>query len=75
MAFISVTSAESLPSHQKPGWPAMYQLKEGVEHGGLMSYGASLPDLGRRAATYVDKISRVPSPLTCPWNNPRSLGS
>jgi ABC-type uncharacterized transport system substrate-binding protein len=34
--------------------PAMYQLKEAVDRGGLMSYGASLPDLGRRAASYVD---------------------
>jgi len=34
--------------------PAMYQLKEAVDRGGLMSYGASLPDLSRRTATYVD---------------------
>ena len=39
--------------------PAMYQLKEAVERGGLMSYGASLPDLGRRAATYVDISKHV----------------
>jgi hypothetical protein len=37
----------------------MYQLKEAVERGGLMSYGASLPDLGRRAATYVDISKHV----------------
>jgi putative tryptophan/tyrosine transport system substrate-binding protein len=34
----------------------MYQLKEAVDRGGLMSYGASLPDLGRLSASYVDKI-------------------
>ncbi len=36
--------------------PAMYGLREFVEAGGLMAYGSSLPDMFRRAATYVDKI-------------------
>jgi len=36
--------------------PAMYVVRENVSAGGLMSYGASLPDLSRRAAVYVDKI-------------------
>src|SRR5262245_57709634 len=33
--------------------PAMYQAREFVDAGGLMSYGANLPDLFRRTATYV----------------------
>jgi putative ABC transport system substrate-binding protein len=36
--------------------PSMYQLKENAEAGGLMSYGPDIPDLYRRAATYVDRI-------------------
>ena len=36
--------------------PAMYTAREDVEAGGLMTYRASLPDMYRRAATYVDKI-------------------
>src|SRR6201984_1227671 len=35
--------------------PAVYQLSETVRAGGLMSYGASEPDLFRRAAGYVHK--------------------
>ena len=34
----------------------MFQSKENVTAGGLMAYGASLPDLFRRAAAYVHRI-------------------
>jgi putative ABC transport system substrate-binding protein len=36
--------------------PAIYTFRDFVDAGGLVSYGASLPDLYRRAAGYVDKI-------------------
>ena len=50
--------------------PAMYQLKENVERGGLMSYGANLPDLVRHAATYVDKILKGAKPADLPVEQP-----
>jgi len=38
--------------------PTMYGYREGVDAGGLMSYGANYPNLWRRAAELVDKILR-----------------
>jgi putative ABC transport system substrate-binding protein len=53
--------------------PAMYAAREFVEDGGLMSYGASLPDLFRRAATYVDKILKGANPAELPVEQPTKL--
>jgi putative ABC transport system substrate-binding protein len=53
--------------------PAMYAAREFVEDGGLMSYGASLPDLFRRAATYVDKILKGADPADLPVEQPTKL--
>jgi putative ABC transport system substrate-binding protein len=53
--------------------PAMYAAKEFVEDGGLMSYGASLPDLFRRAATSVDRILKGANPADLPVERPTKL--
>ena len=50
--------------------PAMYEHRDFVEAGGLMSYGPDLRDVFRRAATYVDRIVRGARPADLPVEEP-----
>ena len=50
--------------------PTIFFAREYVDGGGLMSYGASLADLYRRSASYVDKILRGASPAELPVEQP-----
>jgi len=50
--------------------PDMYGFREEVVAGGLLSYGASFPDLFRRAAELVDKILRGAKAADIPVEQP-----
>jgi len=50
--------------------PAIYEWREHVEVGGLMSYGGSLSELSRRVAAYVDKILKGAKPGDLPIEQP-----
>ena len=50
--------------------PSVFVSRESVVAGGLMSYGPSVPDLFRRAATYVDKLLKGTKPADLPVEQP-----
>lgn len=50
--------------------PAIYGVKWAPFHGGLMSYGVDYTDVGRRAASYVDRVLRGDDPDNLPVQQP-----
>jgi putative tryptophan/tyrosine transport system substrate-binding protein len=59
---VEFAAAEQLPS--------LHGMGEEAEAGGLISYGASVNDLFRRAAVYVDKILKGARPADLPVEQP-----
>ena len=53
--------------------PGIYWVRDYVEAGGLMSYGANFGDVGRRAAYFVDRILRGTKPADLPVEQPTTF--
>jgi putative ABC transport system substrate-binding protein len=54
----------------RAGLPTIYSFREFATAGGLMSYGASLSDIFRREAGFVDRILRGDNPAEMPIERP-----
>jgi len=53
------------------GLPAMFQSRDSVAAGGLMSYGPSIPDMFRQGAFFAQKILRGTPPADLPVQTPQ----
>jgi putative ABC transport system substrate-binding protein len=53
--------------------PAVYQVSEFVDAGGLMSYGMNIVQQWRRSAVYVDKILKGAKPAELPVEQPTTF--
>jgi putative ABC transport system substrate-binding protein len=52
------------------GLPAIYEIRQFVDAGGLISYGPSVPAMQRRVAGYLDKIFKGAEPSDLPVEQP-----
>jgi putative ABC transport system substrate-binding protein len=69
-AFMSANRKPVVEFAAKQGLPAFYSNDEYILDGGLMSYAADIHDMHRRAAIYVDKLSKGANPSELPVEQP-----
>jgi putative ABC transport system substrate-binding protein len=53
--------------------PAVFNVEQYTEAGGLIAYGPSLTDMFRRAAIYIDKILKGAKPADLPVEQPKKF--
>src|SRR6516165_8375259 len=68
--FTVVHRAPIISAAARNNVPVVYGLSVFARDGGLLSYGADLIDMWRRAATYVDRILRGEKPGDLPVQFP-----
>jgi putative tryptophan/tyrosine transport system substrate-binding protein len=68
--FIFVHLPQIVAAAERHKIPTIYAYKDAVAQGGLISYGSSLDDLFKQAATYVDKILKAAAPADLPVEQP-----
>ena len=71
--FLSSLSGEIIGVPAAQRLPAIYQWKEHVESGGLVSYGPSLVQLWRQAGTIAAKLLKGAKPADMPVEQPTKL--
>ena len=69
-AVLGSQRAQIVELAEKNRLPVMYHQSDFVDVGGLMFYGVNVPDLSRRAASYVDKILKGAKPADLPIERP-----
>jgi putative ABC transport system substrate-binding protein len=72
-AFFSSQTQRIVTLAARTRLPTIYEHRDFVEPGGLMSYGPSHRDMFRRIAAYVDKILRGAKPANLPVEQPMKL--
>ena len=72
-AFTFVQRKQILEFAAKHRLPAMYELREFVDEGGLMTYGTSFPAWYERSAYYVDRILKGAKPSDLPVEQPTTF--
>ena len=68
--FLAARVQEVVAGVNKQRLAAIFGFKEYVKAGGLLSYGANLPDMYRRVAAYVDQVSKGAAPADLPVELP-----
>ena len=69
-AFFNANRVPLVELAQKYRLPTIYETSEYVRSGGLMAYGPDFLSMGRRGATYVDKVLKGAKPGDLPVEQP-----